>query len=79
MTKTKDLFEFTNRELADLERTYPSGHHPLYGLSLKAEIERRRNQRNARYTLASVIIAMVAALASAAAAIASWVNTLSHH
>jgi hypothetical protein len=76
---TKALHEFTNAELAAMERDYPAGDHPLYRLNLKAEIERRHNQRTRRYTLASTIIAAIAAIASAAAAIASWLTILSHH
>jgi hypothetical protein len=74
MDTTKALHNWTDKELAERLRDYPSGIDPLHGANLGAEIERRRNLRNGRYALASVMIAAIAAVASMVAAIASWVT-----
>ena len=74
MSNPKPLYDWTNKELAERLRQYPSGVDPLHGPNLRAEIERRQNQRNRRYTLAAVILAAISALGSMAAAIASYIT-----
>jgi hypothetical protein len=73
MDPNRPLHEWTDKQLADRLRSYPTGNDPTHGWNLKAEIERRRNIKIMRYTLAGVIAAAVAAVGSMLAAIASLV------
>jgi hypothetical protein len=79
MGAIKPLHEWTDKELAERERIYPLGVDPLHGPSLGAEINRRNNQRNRRYVLASVICAAIAAFGSMIAAIASLLTIYLAH
>lgn len=77
---TKALHELTDTELADLEREYPRGDHPIYRTDLGAEVARRRAIQTERRALTAIIIAAISATASAVAAIASWYTIyLSQH
>jgi hypothetical protein len=71
----KPLYEWTDKELADRERSYPTGRDPNHGDNLKAEVERRRARTNQRYTFWGVVFAAVAAFGSMIAAIASLLVT----
>jgi hypothetical protein len=69
----RPLSEWTEKELAERERSYPRV-DPTYGLDLAAEINRRRARKSQRYVLASVIIAAVSAFGSMVAAIVSLIS-----
>jgi hypothetical protein len=80
MDTNKPLYEWTDKELLDQQRSYPSGNDPTHGWNIKGEIERRKSEMHKTYAMIAVIVATIAVLGSLVAAIASWVSVfLAHH
>jgi hypothetical protein len=72
MDTYKALHTWTDRQLADRFRDYPTGNDPIHGANLGAEIARRRALRTERRALTGIVIAAAAAFFSMCAAVASW-------
>jgi hypothetical protein len=72
----KPLHEWTNRALADRERSYPAGRDPNYGPTVMAEIERRRARSNQLFTFYGLVFTAISAFGSMVAAIASLLVAL---
>jgi hypothetical protein len=68
------LNDLTDHQIEDLSRQYPSGDHPIYGLNLPTEIERRERLADRRYILTAIVISAISAFFSLVAAIASLVT-----
>jgi len=80
MDTNKQLYEWTDKELLERQRSYPSGNDPVHGWNLNAEIKRRKSQTLRTYAMIAVIVAAIVALGSMVAAIASWLtNFLAQH
>jgi hypothetical protein len=80
MDTNKPLYEWSDKELLERQRSYPSGIDPIHGWNIKAEIERRKSQMHKTYVMIAVIVVAIAVFGSMVAAITSWVtNYLAQH